>query len=74
MVTNMDLACQAQWWAIEHAERDDELNGTVIGSVHKYADKGFSPLVPAQGENVAVRRGNPLPDNDRWEEEGWYDD
>ena len=72
--TNLDLACQAMWWALSHLERDGDLADTAEGTVHYYADKGTTPLDPAQGENVAVRRGLPfLAENDRWEEEGWYD-
>ena len=77
---NLDLACQAQYWANEHAFRVNELDGVVPTNpgdrlVHYSEAAPDTPLVPAQGENLAWRWRSPsLLEDDRWEEKGWYDD
>jgi len=74
---DLDIACQAQYWALEHAKRVQELAGTSVDGgdrlVH-YNELDLTPLNPRQGENLAWRwRAPALGANEDWEEEGWYD-
>ena len=78
LVFDLDIACQAQYWATEHAMRVEELDDITVNDdrlVHYNDDKLDLPaLNPRQGENLAWRWRSPkLLANNDWEEEAWYD-